>query len=141
MDNVSRGTLSFELADSRSRERPDLCATSVVFPPLRYFLPAARLCRTRDRGGWPVRAHLSSIPTNQALRKTLAQTSLRRQIVSASNAPSASLSLLGFFFFFVLFFQFACLPPARLLSVGTRFIVIFGHRLSAALSFTLANCK
>lgn len=65
------------------------------------------------------KAHLSSIHTNQVLHKTLAQTSLCRQIASASNAPSALLPLLCFF---VLFFQFACLPASCLPSFSSDFV-------------------
>lgn len=100
----------------------DVCCFSLVH----YFLPpVGRLCRTWDgRSGRSTfspaaaKAHLSSIHTNQVLHKTLAQTSLCRQIASAANAPSASLPLLCFS---VLFFS-VCLPASCLPSFSSDFV-------------------
>lgn len=100
-----------ELADSKCSGRAegsfmcDLCC----FPLVHFFssrLPALQDVRQEEElfnlSQAAAKAHLSSIHTNQVLHKTLAQTSLCCQIVSASNAPSALLPLLDFCFCFFL---------------------------------------
>lgn len=144
---------SWRTAGVEEEQRGAFCAMCVVFTLYVFFPPRLSALQEVRREEELVdlfqaaaKAHLSSIHTNQVLHKTLAQTTLCCQIVSASNVPTAP--RLGFcfvLFWFVLFcfsVGFIWLPASCLVTFVCDLVYFDFHApfFFVVLSLILSNC-